>query len=324
MEHKKSFIIAEIGVNHNGDSAVGKEMIDQAVWAGADAVKFQTFNVKTNYHQANTTKSKLEWAKSLSLSVQEFIDLKEYADKNDIMFLSTPFDNDSAVFLNDLGVKIFKVSSSGIFEIPLLKKIAEFGKPVLLSTGMAVEEDIKRAIQVLEPCKLTLLYCVSLYPAPYHTIDLQKINTLRSKFNLDVGYSDHSLGIEIPIAAIAHNATVIEKHFKLDNYNCTDEVVSLSPSDFKIMIDSIRNVEKSLGSGSMVISNEEKKSKLKLTKGIYYRSDKLKNEIILEDDLVLRKPAGEIGIEKYSTIIGKQLLLNVKADSEVRLKDIGE
>ena len=324
MKHNKSFIIAEIGVNHNGDSTVAKKMIDQAVWAGADAVKFQTFNVKENYHQATTSKSKLKWAKSLSLSEQEFIDLKEHADKNDIMFLSTPFDNNSALFLNDLGIQKFKVSSSGIVEIPLLKQIAEFGKPVLLSTGMAVENDIKRAIQVLEPCKVTLLYCVSLYPAPYHTIDLNKINTLRRIFDLDVGYSDHSLGIEISLAAIACNATVIEKHLKLDGYNCPDEEVSLPPNDFKRMIDSIRNVEKSLGSGSIVISNEEKKSRLKLRKGIYYSNDKLKNEIILEDDLVLRKPAGDIGIEKYLTIIGKKLLLNVKAGSEVRLKDIGE
>ena len=318
---KKAFIIAEIGVNHNGDFIVAKEMIDKAKWAGANAVKFQTYNVNANYHLLNTSRERLQWAKNLALNEQEFVDLKNYADKNDILFLSTPFDNKSALFLNDLGVQSFKIASSGIVEIPLLNQISEFGKKVYLSTGMANKNDIKRAIHALEPCEIILLYCVSLYPAPFHTIDLNKINLLRTIFDLEVGYSDHSIGIEIPLAAIACNATVIEKHFKLDEYNCPDEEVSLCPKDFKYMVDSIRNIEKSFGNGSMEISDEEKKSRVSLRKGIYYRVDKKKNEIIFEDDLLLRKPSGEVGIDKFHEIVGKKLLSDVKADSEVKLKD---
>ncbi len=319
---KKTLVIAEIGVNHNGDVDVAKEMIEKAAWAGADAVKFQTFNVELNYNTEKTSDSKLNWAKNLSLAENDFVSLKYHAEMHDLIFLSTPFDLKSAFFLNELDVTMFKIASSSLFEIPLLKKLSEFKKPVLLSTGMATEDEIHQAIKVLYPCEITLLYCVSLYPTPYHLIDLNMLQKLENNFKLKVGLSDHSIGIEVPIASIPLNVTVIEKHFKLENQECPDKIVSLDPSNFKRMVNSIRNVEKTLGSGEFYISNEEKEARANLRKGIYYTNNKVKNEILTEDDITLKKPAGELGIENYYKIIGKKMLVNTKAGSEIKLKDL--
>ncbi len=261
---KKIFIIAEAGVNHNGDINLAKKLIDVAKEAGADAVKFQTFKSekviskfaqKAEYQKETTGESdtQLDMVKKLELPYKDFKELKKYCDEVEINFMSTPFDLDSIEFLNELNIDVFKIPSGEITNLPYLIKIAQTNKPIIMSTGMSTLDEIEAAINILRQNgsgEITLLHCTTEYPAPYKDVNLRAMKTLRERFKVNVGYSDHTKGIEIPIAAVAMGAAVIEKHFTLDrNMEGPDHKASLEPDELKAMVQAIRNVESALGDG---------------------------------------------------------------------------
>ena len=266
------FIIAEAGVNHNGDYNTAVKMIDEAKKSGADAIKFQTFvaeNLVSRYaakadYQKETTdpnESQLAMIKKLQLSWDEYRNLKIYADKAGIEFMSTPFDQDSIDFLAELGMDIFKIPSGEITNLPYLIMIGKLKRRVILSTGMSTLPEIKEAIDILKKygtTDITLLHCNTAYPTPYKDVNLNAMKTLRDSFGLPVGYSDHTKGIEVPIAAAALGAVVIEKHFTLDrNMEGPDHKASLEPYELKQMVTSIRNIEDALGSSEKRLTESE-------------------------------------------------------------------
>ena len=329
----RTYIIAEAGVNHNGKFSEAIKLVDAAKFAGADAVKFQTFDLDLNYSLKNTSNEKKEWVNNLTLSKKEFAKLFEYCKNSDIEFLSTPFDIKSASFLNELGVKIFKISSSELCNIKLLKFLSNIGKPIFLSTGLSYPEEIELAFNILKENwnnnnfqfnqSIVFLYCVSIYPAPFECFDMMVIPELKTKFGLQVGFSDHSLGIELPIASIALGAKVIEKHIKIsDEGYCPDSNVSLNPTQFKMMVDSIRNVEMSLLKKKNSISEEENKNRNVLRKGMYWNKDLKKGTKIMEQDIEFKKPCLSLGIEYFSKITGKILKENVAKGNPVFIKEI--
>jgi len=268
-----SFIIAEAGVNHNGDIGLAKQLIDAAVDAGADAVKFQTFKAenvvlktapKARYQKETTdaAESQYEMLRKLELTAQDFVELKNYCDRGNILFMSTPHDQESINTLDELGVEVFKVGSGDITNIPYLKHMARKGKPIILSTGMSYLSEVDEAVRIIQDAgneQLILLHCVSNYPADPSDVNLHAMETMRKAFAVPIGYSDHTLGIEIPIAAVAMGACVIEKHFTLDRQlPGPDHRASLEPPELKAMVDGIRKVEQALGDGrKMPASSEE-------------------------------------------------------------------
>lgn len=258
------FIIAEAGVNHNGEPALAEQLIYAAHKAGADAIKFQTFDAdqlvissvpKLSYQSKASSVAESQWEmlKRLELSKETFAKLQKIARATGIMFLSTPFDNGSAYFLMQLGVPAFKISSADITNHALLKHIAGFGKPIILSTGMATLGEVERAITVVQTNgdpEIALLHCTSLYPAPPEDCNLRCIDTMRTAFGVPVGYSDHTQGLEIPVAAAARGACIIEKHFTLSKtIPGPDQDASLEPEEFSQMVAAVRNVEVALGTG---------------------------------------------------------------------------
>ena len=266
---KRVFIIAEAGVNHNGSYELAKKLVDAAVDAHVDAIKFQTFisekcicknAAKASYQKENTNnnENQLEMVKKLELSFDEFTKLKEYCDAKKILFLSTPFDIDSIHFLNSLNIPIFKIPSGEITNYPYLREVGKLKKKVILSTGMSNMDEIREAINVLSENgteDISILHCNTEYPTPMEDVNLNAMKTLRKEFKKDIGYSDHTLGIEVPIAAAAIGAKIIEKHFTLDrNMEGPDHKASLEPDELKKMVDSIRNIEKAMGNGKKVIS----------------------------------------------------------------------
>ncbi len=255
----RTLIIAEAGVNHNGSLELAKKMIDQAVKADVDYIKFQTFKAKdlvsvhakkADYQKATTNadESQFEMIKKLELDLNTHKELISYCNKKGIKFISTPFDLDSIDLLFDLGVELFKIGSGEITNYPYLKKIAKKGLPVILSTGMTNLSEVEEAIDTLllnglQRNQLTLLHANTEYPTPYEDVNLNAMLTLKEAFKLDIGYSDHTSGIEVPIAAVALGATVIEKHFTLDKtLNGPDHKASLEPDELKAMFKSIRNI----------------------------------------------------------------------------------
>ena len=269
-----SLIIAEAGVNHNGSLDLAKKLINAAKESGADAVKFQTFKTadlvtknaeKAEYQKDTTTEnSQYDMIKKLELSDDDFKELAKYADKKDIIFLSSPFDFESVDLLDEISVPAFKLGSGEITNFPLLEHVASKGRPVILSTGMATMDEIEEAVNFLhnKTNDLILMHCITSYPAKIENVNLKFIETLRSTFKLPVGFSDHTLGIEMPIAAVARGCCVIEKHFTLNkNLEGPDHKASLEPSEFKKMVLSIRNVEKGIGTGIKELTPEEKEIK---------------------------------------------------------------
>ncbi len=260
----KTLIIAEAGVNHNGKLNLAYRLVDAAIEAGADIVKFQTckpekaiskYADKAAYQKKTTdvTESQLDMIKRIALSYEDFISIKKYCDRKKIRFLSTPFDLDSIDFLESLGCDLWKIPSGEITNYPYLVKIAGTGKPIIMSTGMSNLEEIKEAVELLREQgagEIILLQCNTQYPTPYEDVNLSAMKTMSKQFNCKVGYSDHTLGIEIPIAAVALGAAIIEKHFTLDrNMEGPDHKASLEPNELKAMVQAVRNTEKALGTG---------------------------------------------------------------------------
>jgi N,N'-diacetyllegionaminate synthase len=332
----KTFIIAEAGVNHNGSVEIAKRMIEVAKECGADAIKFQTFKAeevvskyapKAEYQKQTTgdIESHLQMLKKLELSFDDFIVLKEYCDKLGIMFLSTPFDFESIDFLNSLGVEIFKIPSGEITNLPYLEKIGKLRKKVILSTGMADLGEIEDALDILISCgtkkeNITVLHCNTEYPTPYEDVNLLAMLTIKEAFKVKVGYSDHTLGIEIPIAAVALGASVIEKHFTLDkNMEGPDHKASLEPHELKAMIDAIRNIEKALGNGIKKPSKSELKNKDIARKSIVAKREIKKGEIFTEDNITVKRPGNGISPMRWYEVLGKVAPRDYKEDEIIEI-----
>jgi len=328
------FIIAEAGVNHNGSLELAKKLVDAAKDAGADCVKFQTFvsknivsknAVKAEYQKQQTEpeESQHDMLKKLELSFNEFIELNEYCKSKDIEFMSTAFDFDSIDFLNSLKMGTWKIPSGDITNLPYLIKIAKLNKPVILSTGMSTMEDIRCAIQALKENgarELTVLHCTTEYPTPFNDVNLKAMNTIKDEFGVKVGYSDHTKGIEVPIAAVALGATVIEKHFTLDrNMEGPDHKASLEPTELKAMVDSIRNIELALGDGMKQPAESEKKNMAVARKSIIASKNIKEGELFTEENLTVKRPGDGISPMRWFDVIGKVAARDFEEDELIEL-----
>lgn len=312
-------IIAEAGVNHNGSLSLAKNLADKAKEAGADYVKYQTFNpsnmvskyaAKAEYQKQTTDskQSQLDMLEELMLSYDEFVELKEYCGQIGIGFLSTSFDLDSTEFLTKLGCDIWKIPSGEVTNYPYLVDIARKHQPIILSTGMCDEEDIAAAIEVLKSNgagEISLLHCTTEYPTPFEDVNLKAMCTMRDIFGLEVGYSDHTRGIEVPIAAVAMGAKIIEKHFTLDkNMEGPDHKASLEPDELKQMVDSIRNIEKALGSGTKRPAESEKKNIAIARKSIVAKTQIKKGELLTTENITTKRPGDGISPMRWNEVIG--------------------
>ena len=330
----KIFIIAEAGVNHNGDIDLAYKMIDAAVEAEVDAIKFQTFkseNVvskfanKAEYQKNNTEieESQLEMVKKLELSFEEFTKLKEYCDEKNIMFLSTGFDFESLDFLKKLGVNIFKIPSGEITNLPYLIKVAKLKEKIIISTGMSNEDEIDFALKVIRENgaeDITVLHCNTEYPTPMEDVNLRAMLTIKEKFGVEIGYSDHTLGIEVAIAAVAMGATVIEKHFTLDkDMNGPDHKASLEPNELKEMVSKIRNISKALGDGKKTSSKSEEKNKDIARRSIVAKNNVKKGEIFTEDNITVKRPGGGISPICWFEVIGSKANSDFQEDEQIKL-----
>ena len=333
---KKVFIIAEAGVNHNGSAEVAKKMIGAAAKAGADAVKFQTFKAesivsefspKARYQEKITgnKESQFEMIKKLELDLDAHKKLIEYCKKKRIDFLSTPFDLESIELLHNLGLQTFKISSGEITNLPYLRKIGALKKKIVISTGMANLKEVAAALNTLikrgTPKKnITILHCNTEYPTPYKDVNLKAMQTIKDKFNVKVGYSDHTLGTEIPIAATALGASVIEKHFTLDkNMKGPDHKASLEPDEFRNMVRAVRNAEEALGSGVKRNSPSEIKNKIAIRKSLVAAEDIKKWEKFTGKNITAKRPAIGISPMKWQKIIGKTAKKDFKKDEPIKL-----
>ena len=301
-------IIAEAGVNHNGDITLAKKLKDAAADAGVDYVKFQTFNSKklvsksaqkADYQKQNTNdevESQLKMLQKLELSKNDHLILIDYCKAKNIKFLSTAFDLDSIDFLEELKIDLWKIPSGEITNLPYLRKLGGLGKPVIISTGMAEMSEIEDAINVVTSSgtdikDITVLHCNTEYPTPMQDVNLTAMNTIKDVFKVPIGYSDHTLGIEIPIAAVALGATVIEKHFTLDNsMDGPDHKASLEPQELKKMVAAIRNIEQALGNGIKAPSPSEVKNKPIARKSIVANVDISKGEVFNENNITVKRP----------------------------------
>ena len=332
MSYNKTFIIAEAGVNHNGSLELAQKMIDAAVDAGADAVKFQTFKAekvvskyaqKAEYQKKATTvdESQLEMIKKLELDAATHRILIDYCTKKNIRFLSPPFDLGSIDLLNELGLNIFKIPSGEITNLPYLRKIGALKKEIILSSGMADLGEIKDALAVLIGAgtklkDITVLHCNTEYPTPIEDANLKAMLTIKAAFpGVNIGYSDHTLGIEIPVAAVAMGATIIEKHFTLDkNMEGPDHKASLEPNELKAMVHAIRNVEKALGSGIKKPSHSELKNKPIARKSLLAAKSILKSEVFTQENLTVKRPGTGISPMRWDEVIGKQASKDYQQD----------
>lgn len=331
---EKVFIIAEAGVNHNGSLEIAKKLIDSAVDAGADAVKFQTFktenivckNAGKAEYQKNTTdaaENQFDMLKKLELTEEMHEEIMQYCEKSGIQFLSTPFDLDSIDYLEGLGITMMKVPSGEITNYPYLKKIGQTKKPVIISTGMSELEEVEAAIKVLRDNgseEITVLHCNTEYPTPYKDVNLKAILSLKEKLNLKVGYSDHTLGIEIPIAAVAIGAEVVEKHFTLDKkMEGPDHKASLEPHELKAMVQAIRNVEHALGTGVKIPSPSEKKNITVARKSIVAKQKIAKGEVFTEENLTTKRPGNGVSPMCWNEVIGKLANREYEIDELIEL-----
>jgi N,N'-diacetyllegionaminate synthase len=333
------FIIAEAGVNHNGDINLAKKLIERAYEAGADCVKFQTWitedivdksAIKADYQIQNdgNNTTQFEMLKKLELSFKDFVELKEYSKSIGIMFLSTPDDYKSLDFLADtLELPILKIGSGEVTNIPFLRRFAKKKKPIILSTGMSTIGEVEKAYYTLLESGapfITLLHCTSNYPAPLESVNLKAMSTLATVFNTKVGYSDHTEGIEVSLAAVALGAVVIEKHFTLDkNLPGPDHKASLNPEELKELVLKIRNVEKAItGNGLKQPHISEIETKKIVQKGIFINKNIAKGEIITDDFLIMKRPVGQLSALEYDFIIGRKVNKNIAEGESLKLTDL--
>ncbi len=332
----QAIIIAEAGVNHNGSIELAKQLIDVAVEAGVDYVKFQTFKTenlvtksakKADYQQKNTKNdnSQYEMLKRLELSTEQHFELIKYCNSRGVKFLSTAFDLESIDFLASLHLGLWKIPSGEITNYPYLKRIAQYGQPVILSTGMSTMQDIQAAVEVLvhhdiKKSQITVLHCNTQYPTPMQDVNLLAMNIIAKGIGVKVGYSDHTLGIEIPIAAVALGATVIEKHFTLDrNMDGPDHKASLEPDELKAMVAAIRNVEKALGSPEKIVSASECENMSVARKSIVASRFITKGEPFTGENLTVKRPGNGISPMRWEEIVGKIAVRDFNEDELIEL-----
>ncbi len=330
----KTLIIAEAGVNHNGDVEVAKKMILEAKRCGADIVKFQTAKLemlvsrkaeKADYQKVTTgsDENQYEMIKKLLLTFEEFKILNKYCKNNDIIFLSTPFDLASIDFLDQFEMPFWKIPSGEITNLPYLIKVATTHKPIILSTGMSTLDEIQAAMTVLQDngcSEITLLHCTTEYPAPYLDVNLKALNTLKEKFKVPVGYSDHTKGIEISVAAVAMGATVIEKHFTLDRtMEGPDHKASLEPDELAKMVSAIRNVELALGNEKKKPAESEKKNKAIARKSIIASRNIKKGEVFSEDNITTKRPGNGISPMRWFEVLGLKAMKDFEEDELIVL-----
>ena len=328
---KKVFIIAEAGVNHNGSVELAKKLIDVAVLSKVDAVKFQTFkaenviskNAQKAAYQKKTTdsnESQLDMVKKLELDEDVHRDLIEYCKAKGIMFLSTPFDLDSIDLLNKLGLEIFKIPSGEITNLPYLRKLGGLNKRIILSTGMANMGEIEAALDILVSAgtkrdMITVLHANTEYPTPMEDVNLKAMRTIGKTFDVGYGYSDHTLGIEVDIAAVAMGASVIEKHFTLDrNMEGPDHKASLEPVELTAMVNGIRNIEKALGNGIKKPTESEKPNMVIARKSIVASRTIKKGEVLSENNLYVKRPGNGINPMLWDDMCGTIALKDYKVD----------
>lgn len=334
MKVQKTFVIAEAGVNHNGDMNIAKRLVDVASEAGADAVKFQTFKTenivcrsaqKAAYQLETTDKSESQYdmLKKLELTREQHIELIEYCKAKHIIFLSTPFDIESLSMLIELGVSMIKIPSGEITNLPYLRAVAKQKKKVILSTGMSDLEEVKDAMKVLKNKgteDITVLHCNTQYPTPMEDVNLNAMVTMKDELGISVGYSDHTQGIEVPIAAVAMGAVAIEKHFTLDkNMDGPDHKASLEPGELKKMVQAIRNIEKAIGNGKKEVTASEKQNKNVVRKSIVAACKIQKGEHFSEHNLTTKRPGTGMNPMKWDEVIGQVAVRDYKTDEMIEL-----
>ena len=331
-------IIAEAGVNHNGSLDIAKKLVDKAVEASVDIIKFQTFKaeklVSKSAKQADYQKknigssaddSQYNMLKKLELSEQDHQELMAYCKKKGIRFWSTAFDFDSIDYLHSLNLGLWKIPSGEITNYPYIKKIALYHEPVILSTGMCEMSDISSAMNVLQDNgvqknQITILHCNTEYPTPYEDVNLLAMKQIKRQFDVAVGYSDHTKGIEVPIAAVALGASVIEKHFTLDrNMEGPDHKASLEPDELKAMASAIRNIEKALGTGKKVVSESERKNIAIARKSIVAACLIKKGDVLTEDNLTVKRPGTGISPMQWEEVIGTKAIKDFAEEELIQI-----
>ena len=336
----KVIIIAEAGVNHNGEINLAKRLIDVAVEAGVDYIKFQSFvaeklvspnSRKAKYQSKNISDgddSQFNMLKKLELSHQDHVELMRYCDEKGMNFFSTAFDIDGLHYLNDLGLTLFKIPSGEVTNYPYLKTVASFGKQVILSTGMCTDSDIKEAMNVLleyglTKDKISVLHCNTEYPTPMKDVNLKAMLSIKNNFDVEIGYSDHTLGIEVPIAAVTLGAKIIEKHFTLDRFLLgPDHVASLEPDELILMVKAIRNTELALsGDGIKKPSDSEIKNITIARKSIHLNKDLPNGHVLTPEDLIALRPGDGISPMQWNIIVGKKLSVDRRAFDKLSLSD---
>jgi len=328
------FIIAEAGVNHNGSIDLAHQLINVAVESGADAIKFQTFKAdklisknapKADYQKQTTdaSESQFEMIKKLELDVDAHKELITHCQEKKILFLSTPFDHDSIDMLNDLGLEIFKIPSGEITNLPYLRHIGSLKKQVILSTGMSTLKEVGDALAILveagmEKENITVLHTNTMYPTPMEDVNLNAMLTIQKKFDVAVGYSDHTLGIEVDIAAVAMGASIVEKHFTLDKtIKGPDHQASLEPHELNAMILAIRNVEKALGDGVKAPSESEQPNMIVVRKSIVAAQPIKKGEKITEDHISTKRPGIGISPMKWDEVVESKSIKDYQVDEPI-------
>lgn len=333
----KVLIIAEAGVNHNGSLEIAKCLVDEASSAGVDIIKFQTFKAEklvskaakqAEYQKKNIGKgeeTQYAMLKKLELSNEQHEELIAYCKLKNIRFFSTAFDLDSIDYLHSLNLGLWKIPSGEITNYLYLKKIASYNEPVILSTGMCELADIENAINVLvtngvSKDIITVLHCNTEYPTPMKDVNLKAMLEIKENFGVKVGYSDHTEGIEVPIAAVALGAAVIEKHFTLDKHmEGPDHKASLEPSELKAMVKSIRNIEQALGTGHKTISESERKNIEIARKSIVAAKDIKEGEIFSEENLTVKRPGNGISPMEWEYVLGKKAKRDFQEEELIEL-----
>lgn len=334
---KHTLIIAEAGVNHNGSLDLAKQLVDKAVDAGVDYIKFQTFKAEklvtkaakqAEYQQKNIGKegdSQYQMLKKLELSTEEHQILIDYCNKLGIKFFSTAFDFDSIDYLHSLNLGLWKIPSGEVTNYPFLKHIAKYNEKTILSTGMCDMKDVHAAVNALyknglSKENLIMLHCNTEYPTPFEDVNLKAMDALRNEFGVAVGYSDHTRGIEVPIAAVALGATVIEKHFTLDrNMPGPDHKASLEPDELKAMVSAIRNIEKALGSPLKKVSDSERKNIAIARKSIVAATNIKKGEIFTEENITVKRPGTGISPMRWEEILGTTAVRDFQEDELIEI-----
>lgn len=332
-----TLIIAEAGVNHNGSMEIAKKLVDAAVNAGVDIIKFQTFKAdklvskdakKAEYQKQNIgdgNDSQYDMLKKLELSHEDHQMLIAYCKEKGIRFWSTAFDFDSIDYLHSLGLNLWKIPSGEITNYPFIRKIAQYKEDIIMSTGMCVEEDIQNAINVLNEFgvskdQITILHCNTQYPTPFEDVNLKAMLTIKKDFGVNVGYSDHTRGIEVPIAAVALGATVIEKHFTLDrNLPGPDHKASLEPAELKAMVSAIRNIENALGNGEKKVTESEQANIAVARKSIVAACPIKKGELLTEDNITVKRPGTGISPMRWNEVIGTVAIKDYSEEEQITL-----